>query len=239
MILLACLAFLAAAAPAMDVAPARSRADLHFLAGFDYFRAGKAEDARREWKACRELDETHDFCEFGLSVLDAGAPRAADERPVTESVPEAPPVAVPDASRAAQQHYLDGVIYFQKGDYEKTRASWVKAKALAPAGSAVAKDTAAGLERLDLLYGVKVESGAPAPLRDMRAEAEKKDEHQALQTYFTGLIHFQKGDMVKARMEWLRALALAPKGSSVESDAKAALEKLDKEEASTRRDSKK
>ncbi|UPT74652.1 MAG: tetratricopeptide repeat protein [Elusimicrobiota bacterium] len=53
------------------------------------------------------------------------------------------------------------------------------------------------------------------------------------------MIHFQKGDMEKARVEWKRALALSPKGSSVESDAKAALKKLDSDEASTRRGGKK
>ena len=66
-------------------ASVRSRADVHFLAGYDHFRAGRAGDARREWNACRELDEKHDFCEFGLSALDAGAPRGVDspDSPVT------------------------------------------------------------------------------------------------------------------------------------------------------------
>ena len=134
--------------------------------------------------------------------------------------------------------YLEGVIYYQKGDYEKAGTAWLKAQELAVPGSDVAKDAAAGLEKLDQL-GVRIRSDKPQPLRDMRAEAEKKDEHAALQNYFTGLIHYQKGDLVKARMEWLRTLALAPKGSGVESDSKAALEKLDKDEASTRREGKK
>lgn len=154
------------AAEAPAAVSVRSRADAHFLAGFDYFRAGRSEDARREWNACRELDAAHDFCEFGLSVLDAGEPK-------TQAAPEAEP-------RPAAQ--------------------------------------------------------TPASLKDA---PEKKDEHEALQTYFTGLIHYQRGDLARARTEWKRALSLAPKGSAVETDAKAALEKLDKDEASTRRDGKK
>jgi tetratricopeptide (TPR) repeat protein len=194
-------------------------------------RAGRVEDARREWKACLELDATHDFCEFGLSVLDAGAPKPAEaEAPVTAASPVT--AAPPSGEREAQQSYLEGVIYYQKGDYEKAVEAWRKAKKFAPKGSDTASDARAGLEKLDLLYGKK------AP-QDLKAAPEKKDEHQALETYFTGLIHYQKGDSEKARTEWKRALSLAPKGSSVESDAKAGLEKLDKDEASTRGDRKK
>jgi len=194
----------------------RPGADFHFIAGFDHFRAGHAADARREWKACLELDGTHDFCEFGLSVLDARSPAAApaDEAPGTES---------PDRERSAQQAYLEGVIHYQKGDYEKSRDAWTKALSLAPKGSDAASDARAGLEKLDALYSRR------AP-QDLKAAPEKKDEHLALETYFTGLIHYQKGDLEKARTEWKRALSLAPKGSSVEADAKAALEKLDKDE---------
>lgn len=202
----------------------RPGADFHFIAGFDHFRAGRSGDARREWKACLELDGTHDFCEFGLSVLDAGAPKPVEaEASVTETS---------SSSVEAQQSYLEGVIYYQKGDYEKARAAWQKSSDLAPRGSDTASDARAGLEKLDTLYGRQ------AP-RDLKAVPEKKDEHLALQTYFTGLIHYQKGDLAKARTEWNRALALSPKGSSVESDAKAALEKLDKDEASTGRGRKK
>lgn len=165
-------------------------------------------------------------------MLDAGAPRpeAADEPPVTEA---------PDGGRerAAQQSYLEGIIYFQKGDYEKARAAWLKSKELAPPGSDAAKDASFGLERINKLYGDAPATGDAAP-KSLKTAPEKKDEHLALETYFTGLIHYQKGDLARARVEWARALALAPKGSSVETDAKAALEKLDKDEASTRREKK-
>lgn len=219
----------ARASDAPGSASARSRADVHFLAGFDHFRAGRADDARREWAACLELDEKHDFCEFAQSVLDAGAPRpAAPEEPVTAAPP----------NHEANQAYLEGVIYYQKGDYEKARIAWLKARELAPAGSEAAKDAAAGLEKIAALYGTAPETGGKAP-KSLKTGEEKKDEHMALQTYFSGLIHYQKGDLEKARIEWTRALALAPRDSSVEADAKAALGKLDKDEASTRRDGKK
>ncbi len=206
-------------------APERSRVDLRFVDGYDHYRAGRFKEARREWEACRELDEKNDFCEFGLSALDAGAAKADEyEAPVTASPPAEFPVE--PADRAANQAYLEGVIYYQKGDYEKARSAWLKAKGLATVGSDVAKDATAGLEKLAVLYGTAPATGDSAP-KSLKTGHEKKDEHMALQTYFSGLIHYQKGDLEKARVEWNRALALAPRDSSVEADAKAALAKLD------------
>lgn len=224
--------------PAVSVRPA---ADFHFVAGFDHLRAGRYGEARREWASCLELDAAHDFCEFGLTVLDARAPKGAEtETPVTAAPPadDKTMAAEREEGRDAQQAYLEGVIYYQKGDYEKARASWRKAKELAPAGSDAAKDARAGLEKIDALYGAAPGAASNAP-RSLKAGVEKKDEHQAMQTYFTGLIHYQKGDLERARTEWTRAKALAPEESTVMTDAKAALEKLDKEEASTGRDRKK
>jgi tetratricopeptide (TPR) repeat protein len=216
---------IARASDAPASSAALSRADVHFLAGYDHFRAGRAADARREWAACRELDEKHDFCEFGLSALDAGAAKADEyEAPATAAPPAEFPVETAD--RAANQAYLEGVIYYQKGDYEKAREAWLKSKGLAAVGSDVAKDATAGLEKLNVLYGTAPATGDAVP-KSLKTSPEKKDEHEALQTYFTGLIHFQKGDLEKARIEWKRALSLAPRDSSVEADAKAALAKLD------------
>ncbi|MCR4294109.1 MAG: hypothetical protein NUW21_01140, partial [Elusimicrobia bacterium] len=220
-------AFIAASllpiARASDAPASLSRADVHFLAGYDHFRAGRAEDARREWAACRELDEKHDFCEFGLTALDAGAPKPAEpEAPVTAAPRLKDEFPVESADRAANQAYLEGVIYYQKGDYEKARLAWLKSKGLATVGSDVAKDATAGLEKLNVLYGTAPATGDSVP-KSLKTSPEKKDEHEALQTYFTGLIHFQKGDLEKARIEWRRALSLAPRDSSVEADAKAAL----------------
>src|SRR4051812_28104758 len=103
--------FLLSAARAAEPAAARARADAHFLSGFDHFRACRAEDARREWKACRELDETHDFCEFGLWVLDAGGSRAPEAEPPAAAAPApvtaAPPPEPLSQDALAQQNYLE------------------------------------------------------------------------------------------------------------------------------------
>lgn len=244
--IISALLVLAAAASAE---PNRA-ADAHFVAGYDHFRAGRADDARREWKACLEADAKNDFCEFGLSALDAGPARSAPaEEPAPEPLPapapaapaSPPPVtqAPPSIDRDSQQLYLEGVIYYQKGDYEKAREKWAKAKDLAPKGSEADKDATAGLERIARIYGETPKVDEKSKAKDLKTAEEPKDEYSASQAYFTGLIYYQKGDFERARTEWKRALALAPKGSAPESDAKAALKKLDADEASTRRDGKK
>jgi tetratricopeptide (TPR) repeat protein len=240
-------ALLLALVPAASAQDARRAADAHFLAGYDHFRAARPEDARREWKACLALDEKNDFCEFGLTALDAAAPPPLDGTvPAPLPAPErrgetVPSVtdAPPSPDRDAQQQYLEGIIYYQKGDYEKARDRWAKARRLATPGSEAHRDATAGLEKLAKLLGDAPAVDDQTSARGLKTAEEPKDEHLALQVYFTGMIHYQKGDLARARVEWKRALALSPKGSSVESDAKAALKKLDQDEASTRRDGKK
>jgi len=248
-------ALLLALVPAASAQDSRRAADAHFLAGYDHFRAARPEDARREWKACLALDERNDFCEFGLTALDAAAPPPLDDgvaprlggavpAPLpaperrTEPVPSVTD-APPSPERDAQQLYLEGVVYYQKGDYEKARDRWAKAYRTAPPESNTARDAAAGLEKIASIVGAAPAVGDQSSAQSLRPAEEPKDEHLALQVYFTGMIHYQKGDLARARVEWKRALALSPKGSSVESDAKAALKKLDQDEASTRRDGKK
>jgi Tfp pilus assembly protein PilF len=54
-----------------------------------------------------------------------------------------------DRKREAQQHYLSGMIYFQKGDYAKAKEEWSLCQQLDPENPEVR----AGLERLAILTG--------------------------------------------------------------------------------------
>ncbi|MCX5795719.1 MAG: tetratricopeptide repeat protein [Elusimicrobia bacterium] len=51
--------------------------------------------------------------------------------------------------RQSQQYYLSGIIYYDKGDFEKARNEWTHALQLDPANP----DAKAGLERINNLYG--------------------------------------------------------------------------------------
>lgn len=81
----------------------------------------------------------------------AAATTGAAAAPAAGAGPAAAPAAGPseDARRSSQQHYLSGVIFFQKGDYEKAREEWNLALQLDPSNS----DARAGLERIEKLYG--------------------------------------------------------------------------------------
>lgn len=51
--------------------------------------------------------------------------------------------------RQSQQYYLSGIIYYDKGDFEKARNEWTHALQLDPGNP----DAKAGLERINSLYG--------------------------------------------------------------------------------------
>jgi ankyrin repeat protein len=54
-----------------------------------------------------------------------------------------------DNKRRSEQHYLSGMIYYQKEDYENARKEWRKAVKLDPGND----DAAFGLKRLEKLWG--------------------------------------------------------------------------------------
>ena len=58
-------------------------------------------------------------------------------------------MATDSAKQQSEQAYLSGVIYYQKGDYEKARDKWLNAKQLDPSNT----DASAGLEKIEKLYG--------------------------------------------------------------------------------------
>jgi tetratricopeptide (TPR) repeat protein len=79
--------------------------------------------------------------------------KAAEEKKAMEATGQTPTNAGGPASdnskQQSQQAYLEGVIYYQKGDYEKARDKWMRAKQLDPSNT----DAAAGLEKIEKLYG--------------------------------------------------------------------------------------
>ena len=64
------------------------------------------------------------------------------------SAPETPSG---DDARRSQQHYLSGVVYYQKGDYEKARKEWKDSLRLDPNN----QEAKAGVERIEKLYGIR------------------------------------------------------------------------------------
>ena len=76
--------------------------------------------------------------------------KAAQTAPGQAAATAPPPAQTAESNKnASQQAYLEGVIYYQKGDYEKARDKWLHAKQLDPSNS----DALAGLEKIEKLYG--------------------------------------------------------------------------------------
>jgi tetratricopeptide (TPR) repeat protein len=80
------------------------------------------------------------------AAADAAAAAAANPTPAAGATPGA---TSDTAKQQSEQAYLSGVIYYQKGDYEKARDKWLNAKQLDPSNT----DAVAGLEKIEKLYG--------------------------------------------------------------------------------------
>jgi tetratricopeptide (TPR) repeat protein len=101
--------------------------------------------------------------------------------------------ALTPEEQRAQQFYLEGVIYFQKGDYVKAQKRWTSC-------AQVNADCRAGLGKLDRLLGSSAAPGvdAAAPER-----APSSSETTANQRYLEGVLYYQKGDYLKAQKRWI------------------------------------
>jgi tetratricopeptide (TPR) repeat protein len=62
---------------------------------------------------------------------------------------QAPGTVAESNKQASQQAYLEGIIYYQKSNYDQAREKWLHAKQLDPGNS----DAVAGLEKIEKLYG--------------------------------------------------------------------------------------
>ncbi|OGS41177.1 MAG: hypothetical protein A3J82_08430 [Elusimicrobia bacterium RIFOXYA2_FULL_69_6] len=106
----------------------------------------KEEESRRkaEEEARIAAEEAKKQEEAAKTAAKAPAGPAGDAK-VT-----APAVGVSEENkRQSQQYYLSGIIYYDKGDFEKARNEWTHALQLDPGNP----DAKAGLERLNNLYG--------------------------------------------------------------------------------------
>jgi tetratricopeptide (TPR) repeat protein len=103
----------------------------------------RAEAAKKEKakNAALEAEEKRKAAE--QAVVQSSAPAAAP------AAPAAPALTSADAKKQSEQAYLEGVIAFQRGDYQTARNKWLRAKQLDPNNS----DAVAGIDKIDQLYG--------------------------------------------------------------------------------------
>ncbi|MBI5209701.1 MAG: tetratricopeptide repeat protein [Elusimicrobia bacterium] len=102
--------------------------------------------------------------DFSYASMPEGGPIGSDpHRPSTQPsrADQARQLAAAQSQRASQVHYLSGVVYFQKGEYERARDEWSLSLGLDPSNT----DARAGLEKLEKLFGKRPDR--PASRRDL------------------------------------------------------------------------
>jgi tetratricopeptide (TPR) repeat protein len=136
-------------------------AEQAYLEGVADFQKGDLDSAADKFSRCLTLvttGQTAGGCMAGLELTRGTLERGQD----AAAAPAKPAARATPAGRddsAASQAFLAGMIYFQKGDYEKARGSWLLCVQLSPAGGASLDDCRAGLVRIEKLYG----AGSTAP----------------------------------------------------------------------------
>jgi tetratricopeptide (TPR) repeat protein len=230
-IVFAAMLIVAAACSHIRPTPAPTAARLDFLDGVEAHRKGADDEAAADWDRCLKRaapgGQDEEDCRISSDLLKElsaaksvqgaaaaqapAAPKPRLARAPAASVPIGPSPA--DALHRAQQSYLEGVVYYQNGDWEKARAAWKKCFLEAPPDSEVASDCRSGLAKLG--------EEPPSPPRGSR-DAERR----AQQSYLEGVVYFQKGDYMKAGAAWKKCVGLAAPGADEAADCRAGLERL-------------
>ena len=158
-----------------------------------------------------------------VATLDLWLRRDALTGVLAGPAPAAPRGGEEDRGRA-RQLYLSGMVFFERGEYEKALKEWEAARELDPED----RDVAAGLARGRRLLGRSSDAGGAIPFQSGsafdRSPERAEDQRAAQQHYLAGLIFYQKGDYSKARDEWSLALRIDPDNV----DAAAGLARVDR-----------
>ncbi len=102
----------------------------------------RAEDAARRAREESERLKREEE-ERRRAEEEAARMRAAGEGPIM------PKATTEENRRTAQQHYLEGLKFYQNSNFEKARDEWNIAKQLDPGNA----DVESGLKRIDKLLG--------------------------------------------------------------------------------------
>jgi tetratricopeptide (TPR) repeat protein len=142
----------AAASPVPPASPESGgrQAQQYYLSGMVYFEQGAYEKALKEWETAHKLDPGDQDVAAGLArvrQLLGRAPASSEDIPLQSAPVFDKSETRSEDQRRSQQHYLAGVIYYDKGEYAKAREEWSAALRLDPDNA----DAATGLTRVDRL----------------------------------------------------------------------------------------
>ncbi|MBI4051900.1 MAG: hypothetical protein HY400_05285 [Elusimicrobia bacterium] len=112
------------------------------------------EQMKREASVRKRRQEAQQEEESAQEKASGEAQEPVPVVPAAQVPPQQPPAGMvtEENRRASQQHYLNGVVHFQNGDFQKAREEWMLAKQLDPNHA----DADAGLKRIEQMV-----SGGP------------------------------------------------------------------------------
>lgn len=116
----------------------RNQALRHWNAGIIAFQAGDYARARELWLACLNRDPKNSDCSTGLARVDAALTAVRPGRLPSEN-----------DKREAIRYWNSGIIYYQRGDFEKARDEWQRCRSLDRDNS----ECKTGLQRIEQSYG--------------------------------------------------------------------------------------
>ncbi|MFH2204020.1 MAG: hypothetical protein ABIJ96_12950 [Elusimicrobiota bacterium] len=197
--------------PLLAAAPARagdSDAEIarkFWTAGVEYVLAGDKHQAHVVWTKCAEYDAKNKSCLAGLQLLGARFKLEKKDRP-TEIDAELPDVrhVISSGEVQARGKWSEGMIHFQKYDYDAAQTAWRECAELDPKN----EDCRLGVKRID---GIRRDVKEKDKWRRKKKPSVAKGKKQEAEKHWNqGILYFQGGEFEKARQEWLRCLARDP-----------------------------
>lgn len=162
----------------------------------------------------------------------SGGPALDKPATTADPVPDEDPISTRN-KRRAMKHWNSGLIWFQKGRYDRAREEWLLCRAIDPSNT----DCPIGLKRVDRMSGLQTPVSIPPSRKPAKGapdvpkssppsgtSAPKVHRTAAKRTAYkhwnNGIIYFQKGDDDKAKEEWTQCLIADPSNADCMSGLK-------------------
>lgn len=185
--------------------------------GVEYVLADDRYQAHVAWTKCLDYEPSNKNCLAGLELL--GPRFKLDKKKKATKIDAAIPTENPVVSSKearSRRKWNEGIIFFQRMEYEKARASWSACRDLDPKN----KDCKTGLERIDKLKSSSRKEHIQKATRNIHVN---KGSRQVAQKHWNqGILYFNSGEYEKARKEWLLCAARDPSNS----DCKAGIKRI-------------
>lgn len=186
--------------------------------GVDLILADDKFAAHVSWTSCLEHDPKNKNCTVGLELLGPRFKLTKKDKPtkIDGKIPAVSPIVSSKGARARRK-WNEGIVHFQKFEYDKAKKAWKKCAKLDPKF----KDCEVGIRRIEKIKEDVKEKNTWRKKR--KRKVPKGNKRVALEHWNKGILHFQALEYDKARSQWLLCAAR----DSSNKDCKAGLQRID------------